>query len=139
MVKIDLTTPNMSAPALYVPPWKAKQLAEAANESATASSKKVAAATSFAAQQASWAALKKSLNGVINRASAPNIKPTVAALFRVNLIRGRGVFAKAIMSAQAASPGFSNVYAAMVAVVNTKLPENGELIVTRVSTKCSSV
>lgn len=36
------------------------------------------------------------------------------------------------MKAQLASPGFTPVFAALVSVVNTKLPENGELILKRV-------
>eukprot|EP01042_Synura_sphagnicola_P004440 gene4440-5623_t len=36
------------------------------------------------------------------------------------------------MKAQLASPGFTHIYAALIAVINTKLPENGELIVKRV-------
>lgn len=53
-------------------------------------------------------------------------------LFQLNLVRGRGLFARAVMKAQLASPGFTPVFAALVAVVNTKLPENGELILKRV-------
>lgn len=53
-------------------------------------------------------------------------------LFHLNLVRGRGLFARAVMKAQLASPGFTPVFAALVAVVNTKLPENGELILKRV-------
>jgi pre-mRNA-splicing factor CWC22 len=36
------------------------------------------------------------------------------------------------MKAQLASPGFTHIYACLVAVVNTKMPENGELILKRV-------
>eukprot|EP00961_Rhodomonas_salina_P229108 3096623-Rhodomonas_salina.1 len=36
------------------------------------------------------------------------------------------------MKAQLASPSFSPVYAALVAVINTKLPENGETLLKRV-------
>ena len=36
------------------------------------------------------------------------------------------------MKAQLASPGFTPVFAALVSVVNTKLPDNGELILKRV-------
>lgn len=36
------------------------------------------------------------------------------------------------MKAQMASRGFTDVYAALIAVVNTKLPENGELILKRI-------
>jgi pre-mRNA-splicing factor CWC22 len=35
------------------------------------------------------------------------------------------------MKAQAASPTFTNVYAALVAIINTKMPEVGELLVKR--------
>ena len=53
-----------------------------------------------------------------------NIKNIIPDYFK-NLIRGRGLFARAIMKAQLSSPGFTHVYAGLVAVVNTKLPENG--------------
>jgi pre-mRNA-splicing factor CWC22 len=36
------------------------------------------------------------------------------------------------MKSQMASPSFTNIYAALVAVVNTKFPEIGELLLTRV-------
>lgn len=61
-----------------------------------------------------------------------NIKMIAPELFQLNLVRGRGLFARAVMKAQLASPGFTPVFAALVAVVNTKLPENGELILKRV-------
>ncbi|KAH8050450.1 hypothetical protein JL722_11421 [Aureococcus anophagefferens] len=38
------------------------------------------------------------------------------------------------MKAQLASPGFTHIYAALAAVLNTKLPENGELLLKRVPT-----
>lgn len=49
-----------------------------------------------------------------------------------NLIRGRGLFCRAMMKSQMASPSFTPVYAALVAVVNTKFPEIGELLLKRV-------
>jgi hypothetical protein len=51
---------------------------------------------------------------------------------QLNLVRARGLLARAVMKAQLASPGFTHIYAALVAVLNTKLPENGELVVKRV-------
>ncbi len=35
------------------------------------------------------------------------------------------------MKAQLASPGFTPIFAAVMAVVNTKIPENGELLLKR--------
>ena len=43
-----------------------------------------------------------------------------------------GLLAKAIIKAQMASPNFTHVYAALVNVINTKLPEIGKLILSRV-------
>jgi pre-mRNA-splicing factor CWC22 len=52
-------------------------------------------------------------------------------LFNENLIRGRGLFARSIMKAQSASLPFTPVYSALVAIINTKLPQIGELVLTR--------
>jgi pre-mRNA-splicing factor CWC22 len=83
-------------------------------------------------QKLSWEALRKSINGLINKVNVSNIKHIIPELFNENLIRGRGLLARSIMKAQLASPGFTHVYSALVAVINTKLPENGELILARV-------
>jgi pre-mRNA-splicing factor CWC22 len=53
-------------------------------------------------------------------------------LFNENLIRGKGLLARAIMKAQTASPLFTPVYAALLAAVNTKLPENVQLVIHRI-------
>ncbi len=78
-----------------------------------------------------WDALKKSINGLINKVNVANIKNIIPELFHENIIRGRGLLARSLMKAQAASPSFSRVYAALVAVVNTKMPAVGELILSR--------
>ena len=82
-------------------------------------------------QRMAWEALKKSINGLINKVNVSNIKHIVPELFGENLIRGRGLFCRSIMKAQAASLPFTPIYAAMAAVVNTKLPQVGELLLKR--------
>lgn len=52
-------------------------------------------------------------------------------LFGENLIRGKGLFARSIMRAQASSLPFTPVFAALVSIVNTKLPQVGELVLIR--------
>ncbi len=47
-------------------------------------------------------------------------------------VRGRGLFARSCMKSQMASPAFTHVFAALVAVVNTKFPELGELLLKRI-------
>jgi len=73
-----------------------------------------------------WDALCKSITGIVNRVNIANIKQI--ELFSENLILGRGLFARSMMKAQAASLPFTPVFAALVATINTKLPQVGELI-----------
>ncbi|KAF9033309.1 MIF4G-domain-containing protein [Hymenopellis radicata] len=82
-------------------------------------------------QRLSWDALRKSITGIVNRVNITNIKDIVPELFSENLIRGKGLFARSIMKAQASSLPFTPVFAALVAVINSKIPSVGELLVTR--------
>ena len=43
----------------------------------------------------------------------------------------RGVFSRSVLQAQSASPIFTHVYAAVVAIINSKFPQIGELILRR--------
>lgn len=43
----------------------------------------------------------------------------------------RGTLARSILQAQTASPIFTHVYAALVAIINSKFPQIGELILKR--------
>lgn len=107
----------------YVPPARLKALmAEAAR----------ADPGSVEFQRMSWEALRKSITGLVNKVAADNIKHIVPELFAgANLIRGRGLFCRSIMHAQEFSLPFTPVFAALAAIVNTKLPFVGELLVTR--------
>ncbi|XP_055826116.1 uncharacterized protein LOC129894440 [Solanum dulcamara] len=83
-------------------------------------------------QKKSWIALKKSINGLLNKINKANIKHIIPELFRENLIRGRGLFCRSIMKSQLNSPIFTDAFAALVAVVNTKFPQIGELLCKRI-------
>jgi len=83
-------------------------------------------------QRQSWENLKRTINGTINRLSPQTIKPLIHSLFQnANLVRGRGILARSLLRASQASPQFAPTYAALVAVINTKLPECGELLLVR--------
>jgi pre-mRNA-splicing factor CWC22 len=86
---------------------------------------------SEAAQRARWDALRKSIQGLVNKVNVANIKEIIPELFGENLIRGRGLFSRATMRAQASSLPFTPVFAALVAIINTKLPQVGELLLVR--------
>ncbi|KAI9891789.1 MAG: pre-mRNA-splicing factor cwc22 [Vezdaea aestivalis] len=111
---------NMRSGGTYIPPARLRALQAQITDK---SSKEY--------QRMAWEALKKSINGLINKVNISNIKHIVPELFGENLVRGRGLFCRSIMKAQAASLPFTPIYAAMAAIVNTKLPRVGELLVHR--------
>ena len=79
-----------------------------------------------------WEMLRKSINGIINKLNAQNIQNIVIELLNENVLRGKGLLARAIIKAQMTSPNFTHIYAALIAVLNTKLPEIASLIIQRV-------
>ena len=68
-----------------------------------------------------WEMLRKSINGIINKVNVSNIQNVVYELFSENLIRSKGILARAIIKAQMASPNFTHVYSSLVAIMNSKV------------------
>ncbi|KAK1272019.1 hypothetical protein QJS04_geneDACA021022 [Acorus gramineus] len=106
---------------VYIPPFKLARMM-----------KEIEDKSSDAYQRLTWDALRKSINGLVNKVNATNIKNIIPELFSENLIRARGLFCRSCMKSQMASPGFTDVFAALVAVVNTKFPEVGKLLLKRI-------
>eukprot|EP00956_Cyclotella_meneghiniana_P012948 scaffold18520_cov62-Cyclotella_meneghiniana.AAC.2 len=112
---------------VYIPPAKRKLLEQQQKEAGDKP-----APSTMQSQRTSWEHLKRTINGTINRLSPTTIKPLIHDLFtNANLIRGRGILATSILRASQASPQYANLYAALASVINTKLPEVGELLLTR--------
>jgi len=104
----------------YIPPSKLRQLQAGITDK-----------NSVAYQRMAWEALKKSINGLVNKVNVSNIEFVVSELLQENVVRGRGLLSQSIIRAQVASPTYSNVYASLVAIINTKFPKVGELILRR--------
>ncbi|CAI9581723.1 unnamed protein product, partial [Staurois parvus] len=104
----------------YIPPAKLRMMQEQITDK-----------SSLAYQRMSWEALKKSINGLINKVNVSNIGNIIQELLQENIIRGRGLLARSVLQAQSASPIFTHVYAAVVAIINSKFPMIGELILKR--------
>jgi pre-mRNA-splicing factor CWC22 len=170
---------------MYVPPHKRRQAEEAAAGGADDTPD---AGRDEAQQRHSWEALRRSIQGTVNRVAGANLGSAIPELLTDNLVRGRGLFVQAVMRAQAMAHaaegpeknplrrkkpesrnsydganrtgggsgrglGFKNrrseqqsaaesepekasltaVLAALVAVVNTKLPEIGHLLLRRLT------
>lgn len=115
---VDLLTSKTGG--AYIPPAKLRMLqAEITDKSGAAY------------QRIAWEALKKSIHGYINKINTSNIGIITRELLRENIVRGRGLLARSIIQAQAASPTFTPVYAALTAIINSKFPNIGELVLTR--------
>jgi pre-mRNA-splicing factor CWC22 len=106
---------------IYIPPFKLARMKEENDDP-----------SSEYAQRRHWDHLRKSIKGLINKVAIANINEIVEELFVHNLIRGRGLFVRSIMQAQLSLPVYTNVYAALVAVVNSKIPAIGELMLNRI-------
>lgn len=119
--KVDPNNPLLTKTGgAYIPPARLKMMQESIEDK-----------SSEAYQRLSWEALKKSINGLVNKVNTSNIGNIVRELFQENIVRGRGVLCQSIIRAQAASPTFTHVYAGLVAILNTKFPKNGELLLRR--------
>lgn len=115
---VDLLTSKTGG--AYIPPAKLRMLqAEITDKSGTAY------------QRIAWEALKKSIHGYINKINTSNIGIITRELLRENIVRGRGLLTRSIIQAQAASPTFTPVYAALTSIINSKFPNIGELVLTR--------
>jgi len=116
--KDDLLTTKTGG--AYIPPAKLRLMQQNITDK-----------NSEAYQRLAWEALKKSINGLINKVNSPNIAVIVRELFAENIVRGRGLLCQSIIQAQTASPTFTHVYAALAAIINTKFPNIGELLLKR--------
>ncbi|XP_026683506.1 pre-mRNA-splicing factor CWC22 homolog isoform X1 [Diaphorina citri] len=104
----------------YIPPAKLKLMQQSISDK-----------SSVEYQRISWETLKKSIHGSVNKVNTGNIGIIARKLFQENIIRGRGLLTRTILQAQAASPTFTNVYAALVDIINSKFPSIGELLLNR--------
>eukprot|EP00762_Andalucia_godoyi_P001433 ANDGO_00236.mRNA.1 Pre-mRNA-splicing factor CWC22 len=80
-----------------------------------------------------WDILTKRIQGIVNRVNCALFKRLVAEAFSVNIVRGRGILVSALMKTQQRSPSFSAILSAFVAVLNSRIPQIGELLLTRLA------
>ena len=111
--KPTITALSSRAGGVYVPPFKLAKIYEQIKNAQDTKSEDY--------QRMMWEMLRKSINGIINKVNVSNIQNVVYELFCENLIRSKGILARAIIKAQMASPNFTHVYAALVAIINSKV------------------
>jgi len=108
---------------VYMPPHKVRQMQQAMMEKDDQ--------YGLQKQKFLWEMLRKSINGIVNKVNVSNIENVILELLNENLLRGKGLLIRAIMHSQMASPNFTHVYAALIAVINTKLPDHSRLLIHR--------
>ncbi|KAF2728535.1 MIF4G-domain-containing protein [Polyplosphaeria fusca] len=118
--KLAIDDSKTRAGGAYIPPAKLRAMQAGITDKSTPEFQRMA-----------WEATKKSIQGLINKCNVGNIKMIVPEIFSENIVRARGPFCRSIMKAQATSITFTNILAAMIAIVNTKLPIVGDLLVRR--------
>lgn len=82
-------------------------------------------------QKQDWEKLKKRINGIVNKVNKENLKTMVVEIFKVNILRGKGLFCNSLMASQQLSSSHTGVYASLVCVLNSKIPEIGNLLIRR--------
>ena len=107
----------------YVPPAKLKALQTKINNSSESTTEEY--------QVLQWEQLKRAINRQVNKCNVSNIREIVVELFKLNLQRGKGLLIRSIMKAQLTDLIFTPIYASLIAVLNSKIPEVGELILNR--------
>ncbi|EXB74476.1 Pre-mRNA-splicing factor CWC22 [Morus notabilis] len=112
---------------VYVPPFKLVRMTKQVQDNKS----------SVDFHRLTWDALQKSINGMVNKLNASNIRNIVRELISENLVRGKGLLCRSLMKSQMASPVFTDVFAALVAVIHTKFPEVSRLLLTRIILRSS--
>ncbi|CAH2354772.1 pre-mRNA-splicing factor Cwc22p [[Candida] railenensis] len=83
-------------------------------------------------QKSRWISTKKLIAKLLNETTVGNIKSISIEIFqKVNLFRYKGVFIRTLMKSLRVYEHLAPVYASLVAILNSKLPEIGELLTGR--------
>ncbi|CAF2739470.1 unnamed protein product [Rotaria sp. Silwood2] len=79
-------------------------------------------------QHAQWDALRNKINRLVSETNESSICSNIEELFKENIVRGSSLFARSVIQTQAALPGRTSVYAALVLVINLWMEAIGGLI-----------
>lgn len=82
-------------------------------------------------QKSEWFSMKKRMKQLVQNADVSNVESVAGQIMNEDIIKGKGLFCRAILKSQSKSPRSSGVYAALVATINSRFPEVGHLLVKR--------
>lgn len=88
--------------------------------------------TTTTTKTAAWAGLARDIDTICAAAaSSPALRRHSVELFRLNVVRGRGLVARSVLSRAMRQPQAAAPLAALVGVVNLQLPQVGGLVAAR--------
>ncbi|KAL6493927.1 hypothetical protein OROGR_031836 [Orobanche gracilis] len=81
-----------------------------------------------------WLYMERRIEVLVRKLYVSNIQFVAHEIMKLHnlIIPGRGLFCQAVMKAQSGSPRSSNLYASLVAIINSRFPDVGLLLVKRV-------
>jgi pre-mRNA-splicing factor CWC22 len=82
-------------------------------------------------QRLMFDALRRTFVGLANKVTVSNFRTVAVEVFRENVVRGRGLFCQAVINSQQVDPDLTQVFAALVAIVNKEFPSVGLLMLKR--------
>lgn len=82
-------------------------------------------------QQETWEKLRETINRLIASADSHNVAAVCVDLFQVNVMRGSGLVARAVIQNVISRPQKAPVYAAIISVLNSKVSQIGEITLAR--------
>ncbi|KAL1562033.1 pre-mRNA-splicing factor cwc22 [Salvia divinorum] len=86
----------------------------------------------IALTESEWLSMKKRIGKLVQKANPFNFESVACRILSDNILFiGRGLFCQAVIKTQSESPESPDVYAALVAVINSELPQVGHLLVKR--------
>lgn len=86
-------------------------------------------------QREEWEKQRKSIVIYLKKLNMSNIKEVIFSLFKIDLSTCRGIFVKSIMIEQDLNQDNTIVYASLVAVLNSRIPMIGNLLIKRLINK----
>lgn len=110
----------------YIPPAKQRELEKQKLQSLTLDINE-----DEQLQQNYFLKSKKKIISVINKITLENIQEMIFEAFSINLIRFRGLLIDEIIQHQIHSNSYTAIYTSFICVINSKIPEIGKLLLTR--------
>ncbi|CAK7891219.1 pre-mRNA-splicing factor Cwc22p [[Candida] anglica] len=89
--------------------------------------------TELQRQRSSWKSIKQTIDDLLYSCNpASDVKDIVKKLFEINLLRAKGLLIRSMMKIQSKNiTRLSPIFASIISVVNSKIPDIGELLINR--------